>query len=813
MKILKLLSIISVIFCFSFVTNDDDLLKKLVAQLEKYHEAYPAEKAYLHTDKPYYVAGEKIWFKAYLVEALTNRPDTLSVPLYVDLIDNAAGKIIEQRTIKLAGGFGHGDFTLPDSLQAGVYRLRAYTNWMRNFDENLFYTKDFQVYSTGEQASTETLNAEKIDFNFFAEGGNLVEGIESRLAFKATDAAGKGLDISGTIIASTGDTIQEFKSEHLGMGFTKFKPENGKTYRGVVKYQNIYTKNFDLPAAMSQGASMIVDNISNKTNIRVILSSNIPDAEILIIGQSKGMAFYAGKMPAGKQNAIIMIPRDKFPPGVAQFTLFDTKLRPLCERLVFVQPTSTLVFDIKADKEVYKTREKTNLSIDIKDNAGNPVQGNFSLSVSDENQIKGTGEEENILTNLLLSSDLKGNIENPGYYFDKTKRSAAYHLDILLMTQGWRRFKWQDVLQETLPPTKLFLERGLIIAGQATKLNGKPFDKKVNLTLMLGRDSTQQYLMSEAEKNGSFMFYGLDYRDSCDVMLQAVLGQDTENAAAKISFIPQTSPKVSVTNNPVGVVEMVYENLADYLKYTKNGLDLQKKLRMDNAIMLDAVSVKAKKYVKPQRDSRVMYARAEAVVRGNESPSALNVFDLLRGRVPGVVVGGDRFNPSISVRPSSSISVKGNPLFLIDGVPSVMETVLSIDINNVDRVEVIKSLSGGVMYGDQARNGIISVFTKNGNIDGSYKVETEGIASTKFVGYYTAKEFFVPKYDQDLPQNVRPDYRSTVFWSPMISTNAEGKANVSYFNTDAETSMKIRIEGLSTNGLMGVGGSGYSVKK
>ena len=182
MKILKLLSIISVLFCFSFVSNDDDLLKKLVAQLEKYHEAYPAEKAYLHTDKPYYVAGEKIWFKAYLVEALTNRPDTLSVPLYVELIDNVAGKIIDQRTIKLAGGFGHGDFTLPDSLQAGVYRLRAYTNWMRNFDENLFYTKDFQVYSTDQQAFAEKLNAETIDFKFFPEGGNLVEGIESRIA-------------------------------------------------------------------------------------------------------------------------------------------------------------------------------------------------------------------------------------------------------------------------------------------------------------------------------------------------------------------------------------------------------------------------------------------------------------------------------------------------------------------------------------------------------------------------------------------------------------------------------------------------------
>jgi hypothetical protein len=813
MNLLKTISLISILCFFSFVSNDDSL-KKLVSQLEKYHQTYPQEKAYLHTDKPYYVAGETLWFKAYLVEALTNRPDTVSVPLYVDLIDNVAGKIINQRIIKLSGGFGHGDFTLPDSLQAGVYRLRAYTNWMRNMDESLFYTKDFQVYSTKQQDIVERLNAEIIDFNFFAEGGNLIAGFESRIAFKATDVTGKGLDVSGEIISSTVDTVQGFKSIHQGMGFVNFKPESGKSYRAVVKYQNIYTKTFALPEIKSQGISMIVDNTSNKNNIRIILNSNLPDNEMLIIGQSKGTAFYAGRIPADKKNAFLTIPRDKFPPGVAQFTVFDEQFRPHCERVVFIQPTQELIFNLKTDKATYKTREKTNLDIEVKDNMGNPIEGNFSLSVSDENQIKGMGEAENIMTNMLLSSDLKGNIENPAYYFDKTKPNAAYHLDILMMTQGWRRFKWQDVLQENFKPTTFLLERGLTITGQVSQLNGKPFDKKINLTTIIGKDSTRQFLMSELEKDGLFQLYGLDFKDSTEVTIQAMIGE--ENAKSNISFTPWAFPKTAIINKTVGEVEVNYQNLADYLKYTKEGLAWQKKLLLDKNTMLSEVAVKAKKIVKPPlTDRRVLYARAEATVKGDASPSALNVFELLKGRVAGVMVGGDRNNPTLAMRGASSFGLDGNPIYLIDGVPSTKGMVLSIDINLVDRVEIVRSLAGGVMYGDQARNGIVSVFTKNGTFDDKpdKNEEVEGIATTKLMGYYTTKEFYTPKYDQNLPQNIRPDYRSTVYWSPMINTNKEGKARISYFNTDAQTNMKIHIEGITDNGLMGSGNESYLVKK
>lgn len=795
-----------VLSSFSFTSEDDDLLKQLVDKIEKYNQIYPQEKAYLHTDKPYYVAGEKIWFKAYLVEGMTNRPNTVSVPLYVDLIDNAAGKLIDRRIIKLEDGFGHGDFTLPDSLLAGFYRLRAYTNWTRNFDESQFFSKDFQVYSIEQESIADTLNAEAIDFQFFPEGGNLIAGLDTRIAFKATDGAGKGLAISGEIIASTGDTVQRFKSEHLGMGFCYFKPDSGLNYHAIIKYRDTYAKTFDLPQVQVRGVSMMLDNFLDKNNIRLILNSTLNDSEMLIIGQSKGVVFYAGKVAAGKTNIITLVPKDKFPPGVAQFTVFDNQFRPHAERLVFIQPNQELIFAIKPDKNVYKIREKTTLEIEVKDIQDKPVEGNFSLVVSDENQIKGLEEQETILTNLLLSSDVKGNIEKPTYYFDKNNRSRHYHLDILLMTQGWRRFKWQEVLSAELQPTRYFLETGLTIAGEATKLSGKPFNKAVSLTMVLGRDSTQQFLMGEAGKNGSFMFHGLDFKDSCEVVLQAMI--DDDNPVSKLTIKQQLPPLIQKNSYENWFLEQnkVSFSLANYLRYTKEALEFQKKIRFDKAIMLNEVIVKAKKNVPYAKDPRVLYSRPDYVLT-EFKPSAISIFDLIKGQVPGLFVSSDVVNPSVTIR-------GGTPLYLVDGTPSDVQRLFMLDVNNVEKIEVIRGIKGAVFYGDAAKVGIVSILTKMGNLNYDYSKEpTDGLKVSKVLGYYTAKEFFVPKYDQNLPENIRPDYRSTVFWSPIIKTDKNGKAKVSFFNTDAETTMCVTIEGLAYNGLMGSGKTTFLVKK
>jgi TonB-dependent SusC/RagA subfamily outer membrane receptor len=813
-KTLTTLLLSSIIF-FGFI-NEEDLLKKIVTQLEKYNLEYPQEKAYLHLDKTYYSAGESIWFKAYLTEGMTNFPDTISVPLYIELIDNQTGKLIDQRTIKLEGGFGFGDFQLPDNLPAGFYRIRAYTNWMRNFDENLMFAKDFKVYRAGEEPPAK-LNAQDIDFQFFPEGGFMVEGMENRLAFKAADATGKGIPIEGHLLTTDGDTVMVFNSEHLGMGFFRFKPEAGKKYYADIKYQKIFNKRFELPEIKKEGYSIAVDNTSSKTLVRVFIQHNFqnPNTEILLVGQARGIVYYAGKAALGKKSSFISIPREKLPAGVVQFTLFDGNLKPQCERVAFIEPTKSLNINITPNKSSYKTREKTTLNIEVKDHEGKPVEGNFSLVVSDTELVKEVPNDETILTYLLLSSDVKGTIEQPNYYFDKSNKNGAYHLDILMMTQGWRRFKWDDVMKESLPKPNYFLERGLTIMGEAVRQNGKPFEKPVNLSIMiksLSQEDVQPIFgMGEASKDGTFAFYELDFKDSCSVLIQAVAGQNNRNT--KIMIDDEIHPKINIVKIPYGIVQIDEKDLADYLKRTYDALELEKKIKLDKAILLSEITVKAKK--QEVKDNRTLYSQADAtIVVGENTYGAMTVFDLIRGRVAGVTVGGDPFNPSVQIRGISSISLSTEPLFLLDGVPVSKETLISINVNDVEKIDVLKGASASI-YGSQGANGAISVLTKRGNNNYDWsKDETMGIRTAKRMGYATAREFYVPKYDQDLPENIRPDYRSTVFWSPMVKTDKEGKAQVSYFNTDAETTMKINIEGLSFGGIPAANGKvTYSVKK
>lgn len=807
----NLLSLTIAILLFAF-TFEDDLLEKIVTKFNRFQDELPQEKAYLHLDKPYYTAGETIWFKAYLVEATTHLPDTISIPLYVELIDNQRGKLIDKKILKLEGGSAAADFQLADTLKAGYYSLRAYTNWMLNFDENLLFTKDFKVFRSNQVDEPTKLNVQEIDFRFFPEGGNLVEGIENRMAYKAVDALGSGIDVTGIIMNDKGDTIINFESEHLGMGVMTFKPQVGEQYIAKVKYRNIFEKEVKLPTIEKQGFVMGIESVADKNNIRLFVGHNIDNltGQIAIVGQSQGKICYTAKTVSTKKVLLVKIPKSKFPSGITQFTVFSDKGLPLCERVIFLRNDSTLNIKLLTNKTQYKTREKVTLDIEAKDAKGQPISGDFSVSVTDAAQVLRNPFSENIETNLLLSSDLKGRIEQPAYYFSKENPDAARHLDILMMTQGWRRYQWNDIMKEELPKTKFLFERGLSISGEISRPNGKLFEKPVNLTFMFKlKDSTQLFGMGMAEKDGSFAAYNLDYADSAKVIIQAIAGNNNRNT--KIFINKAFSPKVQIVAIPFNAVTFDEKDLADYLKRTKEALDFERTLRFNKAIMLNEVTVKAKKKTQ-ERDSRVLYDKpSKSLTVDRTMAGYTNILDLIRGRFAGVQVSGSVNDPTITIRGVSSIMLSSEPMFLLDGMQTNKEAILMLPVPDVDRVDVLTGAEASI-YGSGAGGGVISVLTKRGSPNYDYSQdETMGVQHFSIAGYYPTKEFYAPKYDVDIPENLRPDFRSTIFWSPKIKTDANGKASVTFFNTDATTKVDINLEGISSTGIPIVAKTTYSV--
>jgi hypothetical protein len=232
--------ILLLVFSFVQVDPGNNIIKNILFRLETYYDWYPQQKVYLHTDKNSYDASETIWIKGYLVNASDHKHDSSSTNLYLELVD-PNGNIVQEKLLKLTRGFANGDFSFTDTIPEGLYRIRAYTNWMLNTGEDFLFTKDvylanpeFRVYATKEkvrivkrESKSNVKKAEKFDVSFYPEGGHLVAGAMNRIGFKALNHLGAGVNVTGALVDKKGRRVAEFSSAHAGMGSFSFKPETG----------------------------------------------------------------------------------------------------------------------------------------------------------------------------------------------------------------------------------------------------------------------------------------------------------------------------------------------------------------------------------------------------------------------------------------------------------------------------------------------------------------------------------------------------------------------------------------------------------
>lgn len=296
------ISLVAVLILAAGIADEDARYRKIRDALNKFTIVYTQQKVYLHTDKTSYNSGDKIWIKAYLINGMNHQPDTLSTNLYVELIGPTLSRV-EIKRFQMFRGFGIGDFTLSDTLAEGLYQLRAYTNWMTNFGEGFFFTKNFPLtnpsYSrriSPKQARVnqkELENRDKvsgdIDIQFMPEGGELVEGLESTVAFKAINPLGKGVNVSGDIVDEKGNRVTQFSSSFKGIGRFMLTPDEGRHYFAEVKDGGQDVRKV-LPTALKAGLVMHAE--INPQNITVTLRSNKPHSndrtanEVILVGQT-----------------------------------------------------------------------------------------------------------------------------------------------------------------------------------------------------------------------------------------------------------------------------------------------------------------------------------------------------------------------------------------------------------------------------------------------------------------------------------------------------------------------------------------------
>lgn len=818
---------------FTFTQEGETITERILAKLEKYRTNTPQEKVYLHFDKPYYLAGETMWFKGYLFDGTTHKIDSVSRVIYVDLINGTNGKTIASRVLNCDGST-HGDIALPDSLEEGVYHIRAYTNYMRNYSEEFFFHQDFKIYQGSIKNRLTDSNAQKMteaaDVQFFPEGGNSVIGLDSRIGFKALSILGKGVDVEGFVLDNAKDTVVAFHTEHLGMGIFNYMPEPQKTYTAYVKEHDGKYRPFSLPYAHEQGFTMAVDNLSNKEKVKVFIANSSPkpadkSSEIIVVAHQRGQLVFMAKGNETQKSFGLSIPKNKIPnDGIVQITLMNAKGEPLCERLIFNNQNRQINLKIIPDKANYKIREKVTANLEATDAEGKPVEGNFSVAVTDGSQVIAEPYQENLLSYLLLSSDvsnlsgtdyysaLRGNIEQPAYYFDKQNTDANRHLDILMMTQGWRRFIWRDLMADKDPKMNNLLETGLEVTGKALKPNGKIADN-VTLTLVLKNDKKiPQFLTATTDSLGNYGFYSLDFFDTTQVFVQGMKKNGGKNLDVTINPM-KPSPKVRIVKTPYNPMEFNAQDLANFLKKANEAIELEKKLKLNKDQMLQEVVVKGKKYEEP--DARKIYGKTSNTIKVDNilCAGATSVFQMIQGRVAGVQVSPNGSGGySVVIRGISSFMGSTEPLYLLDGMPVDADAFSSITPCDVDNIDILKGAEAAI-FGSRASNGVIAILTKRGGNNYDYsKDPVSGVTIQKRMGYNVAREFYAPKYEVAIPDHVRPDFRSTLHWQPNVRTDASGKATITYWNTDAKATMRIIVEGVSSQGFVGVAKAEYGVK-
>src|ERR1035437_5695864 len=521
--------------------QDSVAIKKIAAfsrNFVSFSKEYPQEKVYIHFDNSAYFLGESIWFKAYVVLADRNALSQLSKTLYVDLISQE-GTLIETKKIKIENGQCHGDFKIPSTYYGGFYEIRAYTRYMLNFERENVFSRVFPVYDKPvedgnykhviterpksqriPQIRKEFEQKENLSITFFPEGGNLIAGMKQKVAFKATGKNGENVSVSGNVYDDQGKIVTDFSTEYLDMGVFEFTPKNSK-YVVKAQYQNKdYT--FNIPQIIETGYALNINN-QEEEKIDILIQKN-PVTASIPLGLSiscRGKLYGFEQVKVGEENALLLSFNKKMlPTGVAQITLYNTLGEVLSERLIFVNHHSQMKIEMVQDKEIYNPFEKVDMHFKLRDFKGNPLETTFSLAVHDNASTTSNPYSDNILTNLLLSSEVKGFIENPEYYFESNEPARKQALDLLMLTQGWSRYSWKQMAGVIPFTVKQPIEKELVIEGSVTSLILKQKKENIDVSMILMTDSSSQKGICKTDKEGKFNFAVQDFFGQANLILQ-----------------------------------------------------------------------------------------------------------------------------------------------------------------------------------------------------------------------------------------------------------------------------------------------------
>ncbi len=794
---------------------------------------YVIEKVYLHVDRVSYYPGNDIWLKAYLIDASDRFLSDHSTNLHVELI-SPENKIIDSRILRLDNGLGNGDFHLSENLGSGIYRIRAYTNYMRNFGEELFFNRKITIINSSdalkEFPDSIFYNESDLRIDFFPEGGSLVDNIRSVVAFKAIDDYGYGHNVSGKISSSTGDVVAEFKSTHNGMGIFSIKPVPGVKYFAMLNNQDGSMTEYELPESSPEGFVIsIIKNETHQLTLKISTNSGTlpltPDHDLSLVVSARNKPFKTYFIRLQSLNSSLIIPTDDLPDGIVALTLTGLNNIPFCERLVYIQHEDDERVLVETDRKEYNQRDSVSLKISFSDGSSIVHDAFLSLSATDNLFTDNSSLYSTTISSwFLLESDIRGPVEGPSYYFDPSNPDRLNDLDLLLLTQGWRDFEWK---YKTIgyPP-----EYGFAISGRVRK---KFTDTPVaNSTVSIGIFNGEKPMIASILTDSSGRFRVEDVKVNGDAKIIASVTDDKDRlngwlvldsvsySAAYVNPISDRK-KLSVISDQFVNNDIKEEKLHTYIQYSEIRESLNKKYKLSDTIYVGEVKITAKRQDshKLARDQSVQYLRTSWIDREYvvtpESAIYNNISNLLKTRLHinvktsyGNVLYYNELETSAS---SSSFMFSENPIVLLNGMEVGIETVEFLPVEWVERVDYLKPRNAIIIWGIRGKNGVVSVILK----DDYYKRKNNIVfhsVNVRFSGYNEPRVFYSPKHHTTLESDYKPDQRTTLFWQPNIKIKNNQDIKMNYYNADNSAIVKVTVEGITTGGIPLTATTEYTVK-
>ena len=836
-KVIVLLGIILLGYAFNeFSPFEKKLITNFTAQIRELQQ----EKVYLHTDKSVYTVGDKLWFRAYQVHAAAVFPMVYSHYIYVDLIDRR-DSVIQRVKVAERDSCFFGQIEIPKDLQQGDYSLRAFTYYMQNGGEDYFFKKKIRVinpkdsrvwtdvtytknrennytatirlsdgqgepYRTDKDGKFEvkidtTMKTIEVEFRdgqpfpfkryiyipsqlkdfdvqFFPEGGNLLSGNFQQVAFKAIGADGRAVEASGEVYQDS-IVIATVHTQHDGMGKFRLPVNPGKKFYAVMKTEEGVEKRFDLPEVSETGWGLSVSRKVSILSYRVIKGENaILPEELYTVVHCRGIVVGINRVNGLQRGSVNL---NILPEGISHIVLLDAAGKVYSQRLFFVKRNQRPELKITTDKPTYIARELVEMEIDFEEAYKGLLDGSFSISVTDDQKVVQDSLEDNILSNLLLTSDLKGYIDNPAYYFNDTTPEIADNLDLVMMTHGWTRFDVSKLARGEFDDLKYPLEIGQVISGRVNNFWGKK-SKGANIVLISNYGLCR---MAETDETGNFLIDGLAFHDSTSFLVQALSAKGRRGVTVNIDqdeFLPPhyTLPNTLETKKKE---DDFYKKFGqDY--YYENG---------EKVYVLDEVLVSRRKLKKSYSfyDNIANHQLDSAQIAEN---AALDITWIVQ-QLPGVTFEKDDDGEDCFKQFGRKLYV------LVNDFEETMDQIRLIPTGALRNISLLDQMQGKIFFGDRGANGVLIISAEPGWTPKD--LGRPNVLPFKIMGYQIPDEFYVPKYEIDsVRRDNRYDERSTIYWQPVVKISKDASAKLSFYTADTYGKYSVIVEGITSRGVI-----------